>query len=775
MRITDFRVYRKFLSRNAVYTIVTIVGFAVSLMFIFLLGVYVKKELSVDKFHKNKDRIYLLASSLDAANFGNPAADLIKDNIPEVESFTRLVLRKITIEDQKKPISVEALFVDSSFFNIFSFKLLEGNPSNVLSTKKSVVLTESFAHKMFGNTNPVGQFLQMDESTSLLITGIMADLPQNTQIPKSEILINYGMIGKYWGDDVLTTWYNSSFSMYFMAKPNTDLPSKTPVILDLFYKNEYWFYKDGFASEVNFIPLEDVYFSGVKTYFANIRTNSKSLVSVYLVITILILVVAILNYINLSVSQAGKRGKESAIKKLLGCNRKTLIFQFVRESMCMTLIAFLLGLLLAFMAESFFNDALNTKLNILDQFDLGFTFIVILTLFFIGFISGLIPATVISHFQPLEVVKGTYNLKIKSVYSKILISFQYIVAICLLACSAFIIKQTFFMKNYNLGFRKNNILIISNTVPANQIPALKSILERIPGVEKLSFPAGTPIDGGNNSSFEYKGQSLSFQTFDVDTAFFDIFGIDIKPTGIALTDQSNWLNQKAYDILQPDTISYTVQLEGDHIIQVAGITSNFHIRSLHTEAGPVMIKMRPADWWPWSIVAKVNDADPFKTADAIKAAYSEFNGGQPFELKFADDVVQEWYKAEDRTIMILGSFTILTFVILLMGIFAMSQYYVRQKEKEIGIRKVNGATEFEVLQMLNMSFIKWIILAFVISLPLIYYVMSSWLENFPYKTTLSWWVYAVTGVVVFLLSMICISIQTWRAATSNPVDTLKAE
>lgn len=777
MWLTNLKTYRKFLGNNKLYTLVTLLGFAISLMFVVLLSIYVKQELSVDKFHKNKDRIYLLAQDKQTAHFSNRAATLIKDNLPEIESYTRIVSRPVTIETETGKMNIQTLFADSAFFNMFSFDLLEGEPSKVLATKKTAVVTKSLAHKLFKDENPIGKFLNIDDSTAVAITGVMSDFPNNTQIPKSEVVINYHMIQKYWGDNILTEWNNSSFGTYLMKKEGTDLSGKESTVLDLFKKHEYWFYTQGFAKDVTFIPLTEVYFTGVNTSFANIRTNSKTLVSIYLSITILILIVAILNYINLSVSQAGKRGKEAAMKKLLGCNKKDLINQFVSESVIMTIISFIIGLFLAFLAEPFFNEVLNTTLNLGPHLlDISFSLLIVVSIFVIGAISGLIPAFTVSKFQPIEVIKGTYMLKIKSVYSKILISFQYVVAIALLACSAFIIKQTFFMKNYDLGFSKDNILKMDNTIPPERVPALRSLLEGIAGVDKVSFSSGTPLDGGNNNSFEYKGQSLSFQMFSVDTAFFDIFDIKIKSTGVTPSDKTIWLNQKGYDALQPDSISYTINWGNDNPMQVAGIINNIHFRSLHTDTGPLMINLRNEQWWPWAIIIKIKDgAEPFKTADEIKKVYSDFNGGLPYDAKFADDTVQEWYAGEEKTAKILTAFTILTFVILLMGIFAMSLYYVRQKEKEIGIRKVNGATEGEIMVMLNLNFVRWIVLAFVIAVPLAYYAIQRWLENYPYKTDISWWIFAATGIVVLILSIVSISLQSWKAATANPVKSLKSE
>jgi len=775
MRLADFKVYRKFLSKNKLYTLVTIMGFAISLMFVILLSVYVKEEFSTDKFHVNKDRIYLMANSPENGSFANPAADMVKENIPEVESFTRLVAQTLTIEDNNNKIPVEALYADSAFFTMFSFELLEGNPSTVFDVLNSVVVSKTFANKMFRDENPIGKFLDIGNNTNLTITGVMEDFPRNTIIPQSEIVINYQLIAKRWHENILTDWGNSSFTIFFMAKEGSDLPSKAPVIIDMFLKNNYWLYKEGFASEVLFIPLEDVYFSGINVYFSELNNNSKAVVSVYLIITILILMVAILNYINLSVSQTGKRGKEAALRKLMGSSKSQIMRQFIGESLVMTCISFILGLFFAFLAEPFFNDALNTELNLKSQFDASFTIGVIAAILIIAFVSGLAPAMAVSHFKPLEVVKGTYNLKVKSVYSKVLISFQYIVAITLLTCSFFIVKQTFFMKNYDLGFSQDNIFIMENKLNGDRFSALRNILEDIPGVEKVIFSTGTPVDGGNNSSFEYNGEAMSFQTFTVDTAFFDIFNIKVRTTGAPFAQGAVILNQKGYDMLRPDSITQTFRFSDDNVVTVAGVTDNFHIRSLHNDAGPLMIWKRGENDWAWSVVVKITGTEPLKVAEEIKTAYSKFIGDELFNSRFVDETVQSWYENEDRTIKILSAFTLLTFIILLMGIFAMSQYYVRQKEKEIGVRKVNGATENEIMSMLNLNFIRWIFVAFFVSVPIIYFVMHKWLESFPYKTVLSWWIYAATGIAVLLLSAISISVQTWRAANANPVDTLKSE
>lgn len=773
MWLTNLKTYLKFLSRNKLYSFVTIFGFAVSLMFVFLLGVYVKQELSVDNFQKKKDRIYLLAESTSKATFANPVADFVKDKCPEVESFTRIVTRSITAcTNNNQKITVKALFADSAFFNIFSFKLLEGNASQVLATKQTAVVTRSFALKTFHNENPIGKTLLLD-TLEVTITGIMDDFPQNTQIPKSDVVFNYQLIENYWGNDILTSWDNSSFGIYFLARQGTSLPAKAPLLLRLF-KKDYWLFKLGYEKDVVFIPLQKVYFSEIVSYCSNIKTNSKTLVTVYLGIAILILLVAMLNYINLSVAHAGSRGKEAAIKKLLGSHKKNLIFQFISESVIMTLFSFLIGLLLAFLAEPFFNNLLNTELNLPGQFNLSFVLWLAIGILITGLVSGLIPALAISRFEPIEVVKGTYIRKVKAIYSKLLITFQYTIAIALLICSAFMVRQTIYMQNFDLGFNRNNLFVMDNVLPKERLAGLKDKLLSISGVEKVSFVSGSPLDGGDNRSYDYKGAPLSFQLFIVDSTFFDIFGIKIKSTGIIPSKNTLWVNQKGFDALQPDKNSTFTLYKKEK--QIAGITSDFHFKSLHDPIGLVQLRLRDKDDGCWTIITKIaSGADAIKTANFIKQAYSKYNGNEPFDSYFADETIQKWYEKDAKASKIIMAFTVLTIVILLMGILAMSLYFVRQKEKEIAIRKINGATESEILRMLNVGFVRWILTGFIIAVPIAYIAMQHWLRNFAYKIQLSWWMFALAGVAVLLLSVIFVSWQSWRAATANPVESLKGE
>lgn len=774
MNIKDLRIFYKYLSRNKLYTLVSIFGFSISLMFVILLTVYAKNEYSVDDFHKKKDRIYLLTSG-SSSNFANPVADFVMDKCPDLESFTRVLHRSVKVKKDNSKIRTEALFADSTFFNIFSFELLEGSPSQVLKLPHSAVITQSYALKTFGSKNPVGLTLSIDDQ-EFSITGLCKDFPSTASLGSCDIILDYATAKNYWGNEILTNWGNSSFTIFFLAKEGSDIHQKESYLLETF-KKDYWLYKDGFVDSVIFTPLKDIYFKDLNYGCINLKNNSKSLVSIYTGIAILILVISILNYVNMTVAQAGFRGKEVAIKKLMGADRNRIIILLLKESLLIMTITFLIGLILAFVTESFFNNALTTNLHLREQFT---PFVIGLSIVFIiaiSIISGLLPAIIISRFKPIEVIKGSFSRKMKSRYSNILIGFQYTIAISLLICSFFIKQQSEFLINHETGFNRNRILLMDNVLDTIQIGGFKNNLLAIPGVEKVSYSQGTPTSAGNNHSFEKDGETFSFQEFFIDSVFFDIYGIKVQPTGVQTTwAKQFWINKKGYNALHVNTETNVALLGNSFSKEVTGIIGDLNIRSLHLSSD--LIYMRPllSGDKPWNISVKIaENANLSATTDLITKAYSQYDNSEILEIEFVDSVIKQWYDKEQKMTFIMNAFTVLTIIIMTMGVFAMSQYSIRQKEKEIGIRKVNGATIAEILIMLNKSSLAGVLIACLIAFPISYYAITKWLENFAYKIDISWWVFASAGCIVLLLRFIAISGMTWKAAKANPVDSLKGE
>jgi putative ABC transport system permease protein len=761
----------KYLAKNRLYTFVTLSGFAVSLMFVFLLSVYIKQELSVDQFHVNKDRIYRLSRD-NGASFAPPIGDLIKNQFPEVEAYTRIYKNNSNAMFQDKKLNrFEYLMADSSFFNMFSFKLKEGDPKEVLASKNSAVLSSSFSRKIFGNENSVGKTFSIDK-LSFIISGIYEEFPSNTHFVKVDAVLNFKVLADLWGwQELLTTNGNSSFGLYFLAGKGTNLPSKAPLILEQF-KKDYWMYTNKFSKTLRFEPLTEVYFS--KESGPAIRQNSRTSILIFGAITLLILIISIINYVNLTVAQAGFRSRETAIKKLMGSSKWALISQHLIESVILSSLAAIVALYLAFLAEPFFNTQMNCNLNLNSQFDLSFILTMIVVVVATGLVSGIVPAIVVNSFNPIDVVKGNLTRKTKTSYSKILIAFQYSIAIVLLICTWTIASQSKFMQNYNIGFNKENLFWMENTIKANQKTAFRNLLKSIPGVIDVSYCRGTPLDGGNNQSFKYKDKPVSFQEFVVDSLYFNLMGMKVTKTAAAFSKSGVWLNRAAIQLLDlgENPISFRYY---NNEVPVLGIINDFNFRSLHSKIGPLIVRQLNQDAEPWSVMVKLNSANLVATVSKIRKEQSSFTGGIPFDSGFVDEAINQLYAREVKQSKLIGAFSLLSIIISSMGIFAMALYYIQQKVKEIGIRKINGAKVIEVMVMLNKDFVKLVALSFVSATPIAWYAMHKWLQNFAYKTEISWWIFALAGIIAFVIALLTVSWQSWRAATRNPVEALRYE
>ncbi|WP_445956906.1 ABC transporter permease [Yeosuana sp.] len=766
------KTYFRHLLKNKLYTLVTIIGFAISLAFIILLGVYVKNELSVDDFQVNKDRIYRLESN-EGVDFSGPIAVDLKNTYPEIEDYTRVYEQDgIIVLPLGEKFNANFLAVDDSFFSIFSYTLLQGSASEVLTLKNSIVLSQSYARKLFGEGSPLGKKITINTNTEFVVSGIMDDFPENTTFKQPNAMINIKAMANITGFKSFLTEYGfCSMNMYFLEKPNGNLQYKAPQILKKF-KKDFWLYKEGYAEGVVFTPLKDVYFSTKQGI--GVKSNNKNLIVILTIIVFLILLLAIGNYVNLTIAQATFRAKEIAIKKLVGSSKRSLFVQLMKESVMLCFLAVILALFLAKLAEPVFNSLLDTKLGLNSKVSFLNALTVIGFFIVVGMASGVFPALRITSFKPIDVVKGTFRKKNKTVYNNMFITFQYTITIVLLVCSFLIIKQTRFLRNYNVGFNKENIIHLPYLMGSDKKGTIKNTLEQIPGVEGVTLSWGSPIDGGSNQSFDYNGKPLSFQEFRVDSSFFSVFGIKMRPTKMAYTKDGIYVNEKALKVLGFDSMSTSLKVH-DETHTILGVVNDFNFNDLRKDVGPIMIHQQQDDSYPSNVFVKINSSNSYETISKIKTAYSALVDHTPFEVTFVDDAINQWYIKEERTGKIISYFTVLSFIISFMGILAMSTFYMQQRKKEISVRKVNGASILQVFSLLNKNFLKWIGVAFAIAVPASWYVMQRWLESFAYKTQMSWWVFILAGILTLIMAFVTISFQAIKAARLNPMDSLRDE
>lgn len=772
MYYTNLKILIKQLLRNKMYTAITILGFSISLMFVILLSVYIEQELSVDKFQKNKDRIYRFTTG-ESSSSAPPVGNWLMERYPEIETFTRFYKLEGIVSDLKEQkIQSKIFLVDSSFFTMFSFPLIDGNPKYVFKAKNSIVLTKSFAYKIFGNINPIGKEIDIDLRIKYIVTGVIDNFPENTHFETCDVLIPFNSLADLWrNNEVLTSFNNSSFSLYLLTKPKTNIVGKESEILSLF-KKFYPMYLGGFAKSVKFEPLTDIYFGSMHSH--GTRGNSKKFVVVFSTIALLILILAIINYINLSIAQSSLRSREVAIKKLHGSSKGRLILQFISESVIICLVAFNIALLLSKIAEPIFNSLLNTDLKLNQEFDLVTSLTYLGGIVIIGIISGLIPSILITKYRVIDIIKGSFRQRSKSVLGKVLISFQYCVAIILIICTWIIAKQTEYMRNYDVGFNRDNIIYFENDIDKNQREAFKDELKKFSGVVDVSFAAGSPIDGGNNWSIVYPDKSISFQVFNVDTSFIKMFGLTIKPTGVAYSNDAFYLNESAIKELAMDSLPKTFKFPKSEI-PVYGVVKDFYFRDLRQKIGSAMMFNLKKNDDAWSIFISIKGKDQLNTIEKIKKVHNDFTKGLPFSYEFVDETIHGWYVKEERTAKIIGYLTVLAIIISVLGILAMATFFIEQRVKEIGIRKATGATVVGIIRLLNFDLIKWVLISFIIACPIAFYAATKWLENFPYKTPISWWIFLFSGLIAVSFAIITISWQSWRAASRNPIEVLRYE
>ncbi len=773
MWLINFKTFLKQLINNKLHTLIVVLGFTFALTFVILLGVYLKNELSVNSKQENKERIYRLRNE-SFSGFAPPIGSWLQTELPQIESYTRVftntLLMKVRGNDDA--VKFDCLMVDPDFFTIFTIPIIEGNKTNLLKTKQSVVLSKAFANKIFGSESPIGKQIKIDDRFDCTVAGVFDKLPEYTNFQEVDAILNFPLLADLWSyPELLTTNNNCSFDLYLLEKANANLPEKAPQIVEMF-KKDFWLYKTDRVKEVIFDPLPELYFSKIQG--RGTVHNSKTLISVLLAVVFLILGLSIINYMNLSIAQSGARAKDIAIRKLLGSSRSKLILQHITESVLLILVAFGFAVFLAFLFEGTFNNLLQTELRLTEVFTLPIFIVATFFIVLIGFVSGIIPALIITNFKAVDVIKGGFRRKNRAVYSRILIGFQYVVVIVLIISTIVISKQTIFMTNKDLGFNKENILRLPNYLDNNQRAGFKAELLKIPGVTDVSYVAGDPINGGNNNSFVYEDKPVSFQVFIVDSAFFRMTGIEITPTGVAYSKKGIWLNQTAVKKLGLDPLPKVFKVQ-EKSNPVLGVVNDFNFKSLNQKIGMLMIYQMNDNSYPWNILVKIDGSNVSGTLTKMEKVYNEFAPGVPIDFEFFDSTIADWYSKEKRTSGIIRYFAILSVIISIMGIFAMSIFYNQQKTKEIGVRKVNGATIFEIVKMLSKDFVKWILVAFVIAVPIAYYAMQKWLESFAYKIDLSWWIFAVAGIFALLIALVTVSWNTLLAARRNPVEALRYE
>jgi putative ABC transport system permease protein len=767
--LLNFKSFLKFLGRNKAYTLIDVFGLSVSLMFVLLIAVYTVQEMSTDKFHTKADRIYLVGNENWMAT-GAAIPYKIKERYPEVEKVCPVVAdnsSNIVVVSGDRKLKANVMFADSTFFDFFDFRLLQGTREQALAAGNYAVVSSSFARKMFGTDDPMGRQLVVGDTISATINGVVEDL-LHSSIPEADVIVRWEQV-RYlnWSLAPDQLGNAGSTSAFVLVREGSDFPSRAEDMAHWF-KEFYWPYQYGTAKEVRILPLSEQYFAKAASY-SSLRKGDWRFV--LMSVGFLILIFAVINYINLTVAQAGFRAKEMATRRLLGSSRGELFMRLMLESTLLTFISLVIGVLLALAVVPFVNDLLQTHvyMSVLGS-PVWLLALVSLTVV-VGVLSGLLPAIIISSSKPIEVVRGTFRAKTKMVFSKFFIVFQNVITITMIAASIVMVSQIVHMINAPVGYNTKNLLAM-NSVDGRQLSAFVGELKGLSCVDRVGKTRGLPFFGSNNWTATYQGQNISFQQFIMDKECYEMLGLEILRDN-HLTTEGWFLNEQAIrEMNLPEDAASFMLDRHEKPIAIAGIIRDFYcFGNVTTEMRPVMFRFLKDNETPWMILIETQ-GDPFAAKEAIGKVYEKVTGLE-FEAFFMDESLQNSFDSQIRLAKIVIVFSIIAILISLLGLLAMSTYFIQQRLQEVSVRKVFGSSNRQILVKLVFTFLNYVLIAFVIAIPIIMYFMKDWLSDYSYRIGLSPLIFIAAGLFCLVISFVSVFFQSYRAATSNPVDSFR--
>jgi putative ABC transport system permease protein len=779
--------------RHRVFSMINLIGLTVGITAFFLILLYVKFELSYDSFNSKADRIYRVVCDIktptETLNSSGPSwaiAPHIQNEFPEIEAAIRvtqasLLVRKGDIKFQEE----NTFFADSLFFHVFDYKLKKGNPNTALNEPLSIILSETAAKKYFGKTDPLGQMVLLtDGNYNAKITGIMEDMPENS-ILKADMLVSMGTLTRKFNPGLDDQWGNYGNRTFLLLRPGTSakaLQAKIPGFLEKRNGDEmkkFQMYPTLFLE-----PLRDVYLRSTRD---GSKTGNITNVYIFSVVAIFILLIACFNFINLTTARSVERAKEVGIRKVVGALKSQLAKQFIGESVILCLIAFILSVGCSALLLHLFNQ-LSGKIisqNIFTQ--PSNLLILFLTSVAIGMAAGIYPALVLSSFEPITVLKGRFASGTRGILlRKGLVITQFTISIALIISTAVVYRQMHYMRSQDLGFSMDRKIVIDTHGDAAK-ESFKQAVASLPNVLSTSLAGSVP--GGDNPGAysQIENTKGDMQIANLDLYFVDYdyipqfkmkilagrtfsrdFGTDTTQAMIV-----NEAAMKMFGYRSPDQIIGKKFDQWGRNGKIIGVVKDFHFRSLQEVIKPLSIRIEPDGC---SLVClNVSGNDLPGTLAAIENKWKALIPHRPFSYYFLDEYFDKQYRSEDRFGRLFLNFAILAILISCLGLLGLASYSTMQRTKEIGIRKVLGASVANIVNLLSREFLKLVTISFVIAAPIAWFFMHKWLQGFAYRIDMGWLIFAAAGFLAMLIALFTVSFQAIRAAVANPVGTLRTE
>ena len=766
------------------FTILNIVGLSAGIACTLLIFLWVNDELSFDKFLANNDRLYQLVERSNTSDdismsdgSSGQLSEAVAHEMPEVEYASPVAppswFHKFTLSVNDKNIKAGGQYAGKDYFNIFSFQLLDGNRNNVLANKNSIVISDELAQKLFGTANNiVGKPIRFEQDTTFYVSGVFKKAPYHST-QQFDFVLSWDYFKTI--QDWVTSWDNIGPQNFVLLKKGADINVFNKKIAGIIAEHSGNEKRIAFATK-----FSDVYLHN--NFSGNSKSGRIAYVKMFSLIALFILVIACINFMNLSTARASGRMKEVGIKKVIGAGRKQLIFQFLSESVLLTLLSTLLAVLIVELLLPAFNNITGKAITL--HFNLQIIVALWGVILFTGLLAGSYPALYLSKFKPLAVLKGKLNTSFAEVISrKGLVVFQFALSSILIVAVVIIYQQIQFIQNTNPGFSKENVIRIDaeGKIEGNESTFITE-LKNISGVVNASYTFTNMIghtygDYGLSWPGKDPNEGIYFEVFGGGYDFMKTMSMHIlEGRGFSrefASDTSNIiLNEAAVKVMNlKNPVGKTVVLYKKPV-QVIGVVQDFHFESLHQEVKPVYMLLQPHGG---KIVARISAAHQKETIAAIQRLYENFNPGFPFTFNFLDEAYQRQYDTDTKVSVLSKYFAGLAILISCLGLFGLAAFTAQKRRKEIGIRKVVGASVKSIAFMLSKEFLRLVLIAVVIAFPVAWWAMNQWLQGFAYRIHINGAVFLLVAVFVIAITLFTVSFQSVKAALTNPVKSLRNE
>jgi putative ABC transport system permease protein len=776
--------------RNKGISIINILGLSIGLAATILLSLYIFHELSFDRFHSKKNRIYRVHYNSESEGVFSKSAittagigPSMIEELPEVQSMMRFSNpRNGFFSYNDKIYHLNGItYIDSSVFRIFDFNMVEGMPELALDEPFTVVLTASSARKIFGEEDPIGKVITLGNEEPLKVTGVVSDLPSNSHM-QFNALISFTSL--YHKENMYLGWNGGhNYYTYVLLNKGADPEKLKARFPDFLEKHINYLYREaGWTMHMDLLPLARIHLHSNVDYDIGTRGNLENII-IFSTVALFILIIACINYVNLATARALRRAREVALRKVVGAQRSQIIRQFIGESVLVTLIALVIALLLILLFSPEFNLLIGKTLNLFTLSHLWLIMFLVALAMVIGVLAGSYPSFYVSRFQPVSILKGSYDSgKGRSFVRNILVVVQFFISASLIICTLVIYGQINYINNKDLGFDQDNIMVL--VLPGGQsrqdLEGFKVRLSQVPGVDKVSAASDIPGWGYTSNGYVPEGfnNSMMFHALFCDENYLDL--LDIPLTQGRMFDANRASDREAYLVNESlagmlgwdDPVGKTISRNGEH--KVIGVVKDFHFANLHQEIEPLIITLKGPDEY-YYLLLRYEPGALEPVGRETEKAWKDFYPEEPFASFDMRGYIDDVYQDEVRFGKVFLSFAILAIFIACMGLLGLAALSTQQRRKEISIRKVMGASSSRILVKLSLDFTRWVLLANILAIPVAWFFMGRWLQTFAYARPMGAGAFILSIITTLVIAWLTIGFLVVKASRTNPSEALKYE